>query len=652
MALGQSSFRRILLSRLLLLCVPVLLMGVYVTYRKARSAFLESARQNLTESAVRTGESIHQSIESLKTNLITASDSVVLKLGSSKEQRSFLSQLATQLPTHIQCIQLIDLTTGQLTASTCGNGIIDSLSTNLWPRRQERFLIDPNSIYVKQLLPSSPADISSNNASQLELLLAAPVYEASGQLRYVLSIKSALLQKKKVEPGSLAGYPVVINEEGFILSHPFPKRVGRHISQEADAERLQSLIKGAIAGQQTFLHLFAFEKNGVEVVAGYSSIPSPVTRESRQKWIILAVTPLDAALSPLEEIQRVLFSLVFALIAASVLAMLYISRELARPLEKLRDYVLNKNNLYLNDPIPQNFRIREFNQLSIALNEMVDRLKAWGEEVVSAWKEAQNANHLKNQFLATTSHELRTPLNGIIGCIRVVRDGYCDNREEEMDFLRQADNAAVHLLAIINDILDIAKIEEGKLSVLLEPVDLKKILTEAINLQFIPIQQKGLTVNILMGKETIMVHADPGKLKQVFLNIISNAIKFTESGQIVISTRLVNDDPENSDRQKAIVIVKDTGIGIDPNQQKKLFLPFVMIDGSTTRRFGGTGLGLAISRNLIELMDGSITLFSLGLGRGTTVEISLPILATHRVPHTIAPSVSNDYQANFYNSEN
>ncbi len=616
MVLGQSSFRRILLSRLLLVSIPVLLMGVYVTYRKARSAFLETARTNLTESAIRKGESIHQSIEALETNLVTASDSVVLKLGSAQEKQAFLEQLATTLPAQIYCIQLTDLRTSKLTASTCGNQIITNINSQLWSQKQNHLLTNLDIINVKFPLPAKRPNLDPNK-SQLELLLSAPVYDNNRQLHYTLNIQLSLLEKEKFAPGSFAGYPVVINQQGMILAHPISKRVGRNISQEEDAERLKSIIRNAIAGEQNFLHLFALEKDGIELVAGYSSIPSPVTLEKDQKWIILAVSPIDSALAPLKEIQRILLYMMLALFIASILATLYISWELARPVERLRDYALNKENLHSKAKIPQNFKIREFNQLAIAIQEMVNRLQAWGEEIISSWEEAQRANRLKSEFLATTSHELRTPLNGIIGCIRIVKDGYCDNREEELDFLQKADDASVHLLGIINDILDIARIEAGKLSVVIEPVNLATILTEVINLQTVYLQEKNLKLKAPKLQQKIIVNADPAKLKQVLLNVLGNAIKFTESGVILILIKI--------DEQQVKIRIKDTGIGIAPSQQDKLFRPFVMIDGSTTRKFGGTGLGLAISRTFIELMNGSITLLSPGLGKGTTVEISLPL---------------------------
>jgi signal transduction histidine kinase len=628
MIFRQSSFRRILLSRLLLVSLPVLLLGVYFTYRKARSAFLETARQNLTESAARKGESIRQSMETLRLALVTASDSVVFKSGSQRDYQAFLKQLSTTLPTEIHCLQLQEINTLKPVASTCGNQDIGNFNPNLWSKQQEKLLANPKTIEVNWIPPAKQSNLPARSANncQLTLVLTAPVYDNKGQLRYALSIQSSLLQREKVPFGSLTGYPAVINQDGTILAHPFPERIGQNIKQEADAARLENLIGSAITGKQDFLHLFSFEKNGVELVAGYTSIPSPLSRESEKKWIILAVMPLKSALASLEEIKWVLAYLILALILASFLTTLYIAWELARPLEKLRDYALNPDNLHSQKQIPQDLKIREFNDLAIAIQDMIERLKTWGEELITSWKEAQNANQLKSEFLATTSHELRTPLNGIIGCIRIVKEGYCDSRQEELEFLQQADDAAVHLVNLINDILDIAKIESGKLSVTIETVDLLQILTEVINLQSVPIPKKRLKFNLPSNEKTIKVLADPAKLKQVLLNVVGNAVKFTESGSITIK---IKTDSPNS---QVIVTVKDTGIGIEPSQQEKLFRPFVMVDGSTTRKFGGTGLGLAISRNLVELMGGSITLFSAGLGKGTTVEISLPLLEISSLP--------------------
>jgi len=147
-------------------------------------------------------------------------------------------------------------------------------------------------------------------------------------------------------------------------------------------------------------------------------------------------------------------------------------------------------------------------------------------------------------------------------------------------------------------------------------------MLEVVNIQSVSVQKRGLQLKINLGTEPIPVNADASKLKQVLINIIGNATKFTDEGSITVACEIQH----SNEKSQVIVNITDTGVGIDPAQQHKLFRPFVMVDGATTRKFEGTGLGLAISRNLIELMGGTITLNSAGNGQGTTVTISLPLI--------------------------
>ncbi|MBW4630451.1 MAG: two-component sensor histidine kinase [Iphinoe sp. HA4291-MV1] len=609
----QSSFRRILVSKILLLSVPVLLIGEIVAYKKARSSLLETARQNLTESAIIKGEKIVEASAALKTNLLSASQTTVIQSGSPIEIQRFLNQLAQQLPRQVECIQLTEPQSGNIVASTCGDQPIGEL----------KFPISNDGLNVEAALPPKIGTTGRRDLpNQLRLLLSSPIYDNMGNLRYALILRPTILQEKtRTKPGLLTGSTMVIADDGTIMAHPIANRVGTNIAQHTDASRLKKIVKAALAGRKYFLHFF-FEKEGEELLAGYTAIPSPLTEGQQKKWVIIAVTDLDNALYGLEGIKLILIVLTVGLIGASVLASLYLARYLARPVEQLRDYAIN---LHLNQsakPIPHNFKIREFNQLAQALEQMVERLKDWAEELEIAWKDSKAANQVKTQFLATTSHELRNPLNIIINCVRLVRDGMCDDREEELEFLKRADDTAIHLLGIINDLLDISKIEAGKLSVVLQPIDLRQVLKEVINIQSVNVQQKGLQLNIPPLNETIPVNADAAKLKQVLINVIGNATKFTEEGSITISTEIQRRD----DKSEVIVSVTDTGIGIDPTQQQKLFRPFVMVGDSNSHKFGGTGLGLAISRNLIELMGGTITLESAGLDQGTTITVTLPLI--------------------------
>ncbi|WP_392532643.1 ATP-binding protein [Nostoc sp. C117] len=607
----QSSFRRILVTRILILFVPVLLIGEIVALNKARSSLLATARQNLTESAVSKGEKTVDAIALLKANLLSVSKTTVIPSRVPIEEGEILSQLRQQLPSSIECIQLTNFSTQKLIASDCGDRPIGEL----------RLPLPSDGINVKAIFPPKAGMTGKRNTqNQLQLVLSAPVYDGQGNLAYSLSIKSALYQKTiNNRPGSLTGAMVVIAEDGTILAHPLTGWVGTNIEQHPNASQLKTIIKNAITGQTDSINL-SFE--GEELVAGYTAIANPLTQQQQQKWVVLAITTVDNALFGLEEIKLILIVLTVGLIGASLLASLYLAPFLASPVEELRDYALNIHSHHAAQPVPRNFKIREFNQLAQALDQMVERLKAGAEELEIAWKEAKTANQVKSQFLATTSHELRNPLNIIINCIRLVEEGLCDNREEEMEFLKRADETTIHLLGIINELLDISKIEAGKLSVVIAPIDLRQILLEVINLQSVNVQHKGLQLKCELDAQAIPIKADAAKLKQVLINIIGNATKFTDIGSITITTEIQYSDGKS----QVVVTVKDTGIGIDPAQQHKLFRPFVMVNGANTRQFEGTGLGLAISRNLIELMGGTITLESVGLHQGTTVKITLPLI--------------------------
>ena len=669
-----SSFRRILLSRLFFLSVPILLMGVYLTYARARSAFLESAKQNLTESAIRKGESIKQSLDEVYDNLTIASDLEILKSDAKANNLIFISRLTQILPENILCVQLDDPSSAQIIASNCDEA--PKLDFTLWPQQKQSFLTLRQQIKVEVIVPTKTAEKSLDSTeidsqSQLKLWFTAPVYDYNDRLRYTLSVKSAILSRESRKSGSLDGYPVVINKEGLILAHMLPQEIERSMQQMLDSNNLEHLFTNTLSKTSDSLQTFLLEKDGIKFLAGYCSITSPIKPENPQKWLILAVTPLSEALYPLKGIRRVLVMMTVGLITVTFVVTLYMSRELALPLENIRDYALKKEDLQSKESLVENFRIKEFNQLSLAINAMVTRLRTKGEEIVSAWQEAESANQLKSEFLATTSHELRTPLNGIINCIRFVKDDYCDSKEEEKEFLEHADNAAVHLLEIINDVLDISKIEAGKISLDIQDVDLEKIVNDVIKMQNAAIKSKGLKLQTPTWQHKIYVKADPAKLKQVFLNILGNAVKFTDSGtigiQVSASSRynclsqkneplplfvkndlrqalpskvshhnshetievnlnnLASNVHASQKEQEVVIIFRDTGIGIELNQQNKLFSPFVMADGSTTRKFGGTGLGLAISYNLLELMGGTISLYSEGKGKGTTITVTLPL---------------------------
>ncbi len=232
---------------------------------------------------------------------------------------------------------------------------------------------------------------------------------------------------------------------------------------------------------------------------------------------------------------------------------------------------------------------------------------------------AEEANQLKSMFLANTSHELRTPLAAILGALEVVLENMVASPDEQHRFIQTAHASAQRLLYLINDLLDLAKIEADKVDVQLEPVDVLPVLAEVHTLVHAQAEKKGLLLTLQVVEEPPPARADAVKVRQVLLNLLGNALKFTDRGEVVTRVSV-----HHAQRQLQIA-VRDTGIGIAEDRQAQLFQPFVQGDGSMTRRFGGTGLGLSISKRLVELMGGALTFRSAGVGQGSEFVLHLPI---------------------------
>ncbi len=251
-------------------------------------------------------------------------------------------------------------------------------------------------------------------------------------------------------------------------------------------------------------------------------------------------------------------------------------------------------------------------------------------ELEEARHHAVEASRLKSEFLANTSHELRTPLNGMIGFLKLVLDGMADDPEEQTEFISEAYRSAIHLLNIINDVLDLAKIEAGKLQIDLSPVKLVELLSDVEDFLKPQAFQKNLHFEIEQPPtdDEILLFGNYQRLLQVMLNLVSNAIKFTHEGGINISVELIRKKVTFQGQDlpgMAIVRVADTGIGVSLDKQDKLFQSFSQVDGSRTRQYGGTGLGLAISQKLVEAMGGEVNFFSMGEGLGSTVTFTVPL---------------------------
>ncbi|MGF2040448.1 MAG: ATP-binding protein [Nostoc sp. CmiVER01] len=267
-------------------------------------------------------------------------------------------------------------------------------------------------------------------------------------------------------------------------------------------------------------------------------------------------------------------------------------------------------NIHLSLAVLQNRLYQRERQQRLIVemhNEALSHARAAAEEV----------SRLKSNFLASTSHELRTPLASTLNYLKLLKDRLYEDEDELREYIDGAYQSTQNLVTIINDVLDIAKIEDGRIALDLETVYLEKLLQEQCFLSGAESRYKAIPLTLHCEIETVF--ADKIKVRQVMTNLLDNAFKFTDEGQIDV--RAVVD----STGTMAQISVHDTGIGIDMEDSEQLFSPFVQADGFAQRAYGGTGLGLTICKRLVELMGGKIWLESPGLGQGSTVKFTLPL---------------------------
>ncbi len=403
------------------------------------------------------------------------------------------------------------------------------------------------------------------------------------------------------------GHAAIVDKSGQIIAHPLPKWV----EEMKDISALP-IVKKMMSGESGVTQFFSPAAKA-EMVAGFNVV-------SASGWGVMVPQPFQELVEKSNALRLAVYGIAALGILIATAISWWLSGVLAKPLQKIAATAIRvaDGDMTLRAETSTKFALRETSELTQAFNHMLERTHTTNRDLIDASDKALAASRVKSEFLANMSHELRTPLNAIIGFSDMIRNqrlGPVDNLSY-LQYAKDIQGSGQHLLELINDILDISIVEQGKMALNKENVAINDLVKECSKSVSQAILGNGVTVSVDIPDDVPEIYADQRALKQITLNLLGNSAKFTpENGQITVSVRSING--------QHILKFIDTGIGIPAEKLPTIVDPFVSSEINPYQSQQGAGLGLAIVKSLVDLHDGNLDVASV-VGEGTTVTVTLP----------------------------